>query len=88
MLPIGIYVGMWAYVGKYYGWPLAGLFFLSSLDYVMLCYTEMGGCHMHTARAYSPHIQKAIEGVQFIAQHIKDADKDNEVGQHFLETLQ
>ncbi|KAB7499770.1 Acetylcholine receptor subunit beta-like 2 [Armadillidium nasatum] len=39
---------------------------------------EMGGCHMHTTRSYSPHIQKAIEGVQFIAQHIKDADKDNE----------
>jgi len=27
----------------------------------------------------SPEILSAMEGVQFIAQHIKDADKDNEV---------
>ncbi|KAK4288611.1 hypothetical protein Pmani_038368 [Petrolisthes manimaculis] len=36
---------------------------------------EMGGCHLHSQRTYSPEIQKAIEGVQFIAQHIKDADR-------------
>ncbi|XP_050709501.1 acetylcholine receptor subunit beta-like 2 isoform X1 [Eriocheir sinensis] len=38
----------------------------------------LGGCHLHSQRTYSPEIQKAIEGVQFIAQHIKDADRDNE----------
>ncbi|XP_069942981.1 acetylcholine receptor subunit beta-like 2 isoform X2 [Cherax quadricarinatus] len=40
---------------------------------------DLGGCHLHNQRTYSPEIQKAIEGVQFIAQHIKDADRDNEV---------
>nr|API81621.1 nicotinic acetylcholine receptor alpha 8 [Cancer borealis] len=40
---------------------------------------DLGGCHLHSQRTYSPEIQKAIEGVQFIAQHIKDADRDNEV---------
>ncbi|ROT79608.1 nicotinic acetylcholine receptor alpha 8 isoform 1 [Penaeus vannamei] len=39
---------------------------------------DLGGCHLHNQRTYSPEIQKAIEGVQFIAQHIKDADRDNE----------
>ncbi|CAL4120247.1 unnamed protein product, partial [Meganyctiphanes norvegica] len=39
---------------------------------------DLGGCHMHSGRTYSPEIQKAIEGVQFIAQHIKDSDRDNE----------
>ncbi|XP_045116272.1 acetylcholine receptor subunit beta-like 2 isoform X3 [Portunus trituberculatus] len=39
---------------------------------------DLGGCHIHSQRTYSPEIQKAIEGVQFIAQHIKDADRDNE----------
>ncbi|KAA0197566.1 hypothetical protein HAZT_HAZT006191 [Hyalella azteca] len=38
----------------------------------------MGGCHFHGQKNYSPEVQKAIEGVQFIAQHIKDADRDDE----------
>ncbi|XP_018019541.1 acetylcholine receptor subunit beta-like 2 [Hyalella azteca] len=42
---------------------------------------EMGGCHFHGQKNYSPEVQKAIEGVQFIAQHIKDADRDDEVVQ-------
>ena len=41
--------------------------------------TDLGGCQFHSERNYSPEIQKAIEGVQFIAQHIKDADRDDEV---------
>lgn len=31
-------------------------------------------------RNMSPEVQAALRGVRFIAQHIKDADKDNEVG--------
>ncbi|XP_076047801.1 acetylcholine receptor subunit beta-like 2 isoform X2 [Oratosquilla oratoria] len=42
---------------------------------------DLGGCHLHSQRTYSPEIQKAIEGVRFIAKHIKDADQDNEVVQ-------
>lgn len=30
-------------------------------------------------RQLSPDILSALQGVRFIAQHIKDADKDNEV---------
>lgn len=30
-------------------------------------------------RNMSPEVQAALRGVRFIAQHIKDADKDNEV---------
>lgn len=30
-------------------------------------------------RQYSPEVLAALQSVQFIAQHIKDADKDNEV---------
>ncbi|BES94539.1 cholinergic receptor, nicotinic [Nesidiocoris tenuis] len=30
-------------------------------------------------RHISPGVRSALEGVRFIAQHIKDADKDNEV---------
>lgn len=30
-------------------------------------------------RQMSPDVLAALEGVRFIAQHIKDADKDNEV---------
>lgn len=31
-------------------------------------------------RQLSPEVLQALRGVRFIAQHIKDADKDNEVG--------
>lgn len=31
-------------------------------------------------RHLSPEVLSALQGVRFIAQHIKDADKDNEVG--------
>lgn len=30
-------------------------------------------------RQYSPEVLAALQSVQFIAQHIKDEDKDNEV---------
>jgi nicotinic acetylcholine receptor len=30
-------------------------------------------------RQLSPDVLSALQGVRFIAQHIKDADKDNEV---------
>lgn len=30
-------------------------------------------------RQLSPEVHQALQGVRFIAQHIKDADKDNEV---------
>jgi nicotinic acetylcholine receptor, invertebrate len=30
-------------------------------------------------RQLSPEVSSAIQSVRFIAQHIKDADKDNEV---------
>ena len=30
-------------------------------------------------RAFSPEVEHALKGVQFIAQHIRDNDKDNEV---------
>lgn len=30
-------------------------------------------------RQLSPEVMQALQGVRFIAQHIKDADKDNEV---------
>ncbi|KAK3860252.1 hypothetical protein Pcinc_033686 [Petrolisthes cinctipes] len=52
---------------------------MCALVLMKLRLTQMGGCHLHSQRTYSPEIQKAIEGVQFIAQHIKDADRDNEV---------
>ena len=31
------------------------------------------------SRQFSPEVENAIQGVQFIAQHIRDNDKDNEV---------
>lgn len=31
-------------------------------------------------RNMTPEVQQALRAVRFIAQHIKDADKDNEVG--------
>lgn len=34
-------------------------------------------------RHLSPEVLSALQGVRFIAQHIKDADKDNEVSFHF-----
>ena len=37
---------------------------------------------MH-GRMYSPEVQKAIEGVRFIAQHIQDGDRENEVSSNF-----
>lgn len=35
-------------------------------------------------RQMSPDVLSALQGVRFIAQHIKDADKDNEVLQLIL----
>lgn len=32
-----------------------------------------------TQKSLSPNVIAALEGVRFIAQHIRDADKDNEV---------
>lgn len=32
----------------------------------------------------TPEVLQALRGVRFIAQHIKDADKDNEVISYFL----
>lgn len=34
-------------------------------------------------RHLSPEVAAALKSVRFIAQHIKDADKDNEVGDRF-----
>jgi len=31
------------------------------------------------SQSFSPEVENALQGVQFIAQHIKDNDKDNEV---------
>lgn len=33
-----------------------------------------------TPRSLSANVLSALQGVRFIAQHIRDADKDNEVG--------
>lgn len=35
-------------------------------------------------RQLSPEVMQALRGVRFIAQHIKDADKDNEVSVYTL----
>ena len=32
------------------------------------------------SQSFSPEVENALQGVQFIAQHIRDNDKDNEVG--------
>ena len=31
------------------------------------------------SQSFSPEVESALQGVQFIAQHIRDNDKDNEV---------
>lgn len=35
-------------------------------------------------RKLTPEVLQALRGVRFIAQHIKDADKDNEVNVVFI----
>ena len=42
-------------------------------NYLFLLDLGLGG------RQYSPEILAALQSVQYIAQHIKDEDKDNEV---------
>ena len=40
----------------------------------------LGECEQHyIPRQLSPDVLSALQGVRFIAQHIKDADKDVEV---------
>ena len=36
------------------------------------------------SQSFSPEVENALQGVQFIAQHIRDKDKDNEVMNSFL----
>jgi len=48
------------------------LFTLLISSFVLFSWTEFG-------RQYSPEIMAALQSVQYIAQHIKDEDKDNEV---------
>jgi hypothetical protein len=55
--------------------------------YCSLCLNCLSlGCHVAVTdsdntlpRQLSPDVLSALQGVRFIAQHIKDADKDNEV---------
>lgn len=37
-----------------------------------------------TQKSLSPNVIAALEGVRFIAQHIRDADKDNEVTKYYI----
>lgn len=46
--------------------------------HVLLCLTVADADNV-IPRQLTPEILSAFEGVRFIAQHIKDADKDNEV---------
>ena len=52
---------------------IAPQFTLSSEDSVSLTHNEV------PVYKFSPEVEKALIGVQFIAQHIRDNDKDNEV---------
>lgn len=54
-------------------------FVMQSEDDKMKAHSSMTGSSMMTPKSLSSNVVAALQGVRFIAQHIKDADKDNEV---------
>ncbi|RZB58814.1 Neur chan memb domain containing protein, partial [Asbolus verrucosus] len=48
-------------------------------DSKMKAHSSMTGSSNITPRSLSANVLSALQGVRFIAQHIRDADKDNEI---------